>query len=136
MKRILAIDFGLVRCGLAVTDPMQIIASPLDTIETTKLKHFLHEYVKKEALEVLVIGRPKHLNGEEVVLVEQIDKLALDLAKAYPFLKIHFVDERFTSKMASLAIAQSDLPKLKRQQKGLIDKVSAALILQSYLDQR
>lgn len=136
MKRILALDYGLVRTGVAVTDLLQMIASPLDTVDTKKLKEFLHHYLQKEPVETIVLGMPKELNNTASDLTTDIQNLAAYLKKTYPFLDLVFVDERFTSKIASKTIAVSGLPSHKRKEKALIDKVSAAIILQSYLEQR
>ena len=133
MGRILAIDYGLKRCGIAVTDMMQIVASPYDTIPSEKLLKFLKEYVQKESVEAIVVGRPVRINLEDSHITADTDQLVIKLKGIFPELKIETVDERFTSKMATQTIANSGLTKKKRKEKGLIDKVSASLILQTYL---
>jgi putative Holliday junction resolvase len=136
MKRILAIDFGLVRTGIAITDVLQLIASPLETVETKKLKEFIHLYVQKEPVEIFVLGNPKNLDNTPSEISDDIHQLALYLEKTYPKIMVVRIDERFTSKIASHAIAFSDVSSQKRKEKGLIDKISACIILQSYLEQR
>ena len=136
MARILAIDFGLRRTGLAVTDPMQIIASPFQAVESGNLISFLESYFMKEEVELIVVGDPKNLDGTANPLSQQVHKLVRELEKKFPEKKVVMVDERFTSKMAQQSIMQSGLKKKDRRQKSLTDIVSAALILQHYLDLR
>lgn len=136
MARILAIDFGLRRTGLAVTDPMQIIASPFQAVESGTLISFLESYFMKEEVELIVVGDPKNLDGTANPLSQQVHKLVRELEKKFPEKKVVMVDERFTSKMAQQSIIQSGLKKKDRRQKSLTDIVSAALILQHYLDLR
>ena len=133
MGRVLAIDFGLKRCGIAVTDAMQIVASPLDTVPRENLLKFLKEYTSKESVETLVIGRPVRLNTEDSHITEDVDKLIDQLKQKFPQQKVVSIDERFTSSIASQAIVSSGAKKKKRRDKNLIDKVSASLILQTYL---
>lgn len=133
MGRILAIDFGKKRTGIAVTDELQIIASGLTTVDTDNLIPFLKEYISKEKVDTLVIGKPKRLNNEdsesEVLIIPFLEKLST----AFPSIPIERVDERFTSKMAFQTMIDSGLSKKQRQNKGLIDEISATIILQSYL---
>lgn len=136
MARILAIDFGLRRTGLAVTDPMQIIASPFQAVESGNLISFLESYFMKEEVELIVVGDPKNLDGTANPLSQQVHKLVRELEKKFPEKKVVMVDERFTSKMAQQSIIQSGLKKKDRREKSLTDIVSAALILQHYLDLR
>ena len=135
MGKVIALDIGTKRTGVAETDALQIIASGLTAISTSEILSFLSEYIKNENPDVLVIGEPKRLHGVhsevEVFIREKIEQIR----KAFPDLRIDRVDERFTSKMASQAIAQSGMSKKKRQNKDLIDEVSAVLILQSWLEQ-
>lgn len=133
MAKVLALDIGTKRTGVAETDPLQIIATGLKTIETTQLLPFLNEYITAEKPEALVIGEPKRLHGEASQVEAFIRQQILKIQKTFPALAIHRVDERFTSKMASQSIAQSGLKKKQRQNKALIDEVSAVLILQSWL---
>ncbi len=136
MAKVVALDIGTKRTGVAETDPLQIIATGLKTIETAKLFAFLKDYIETEKPEALIIGEPKRLHGApgqvEAFILQQIQKIQ----KLYPSLPIHRVDERFTSKMASQSIAQSGLKKKQRQNKALIDEVSAVLILQSWMNAR
>lgn len=136
MARILAIDFGLRRTGLAVTDPLQIIASPFQAVESGNLISFLESYFMKEEVELIVVGDPKNLDGTANPLSQQVHKLVRELEKKFPEKKVVMVDERFTSKMAQQSIIQSGLKKKDRREKSLTDIVSAALILQHYLDLR
>ncbi|GAA0742530.1 Holliday junction resolvase RuvX [Gaetbulibacter jejuensis] len=136
MARILAIDFGTKRTGIAVTDELQIIASGLTTVETKDLFAFLKEYVSNESVELFVIGEPKRLNNEasesEVAIKPFIDKLT----KTFPDIPFTRVDERFTSKMAFQTMIDSGLTKKQRKNKALVDEISATIILQSYLYSR
>lgn len=133
MARILAIDFGTKRTGIAVTDELQIIASGLTTVNTKDLLTFLKDYVKQESVELFLVGEPKQMNNtaseSEVHIIPFISKLE----KALPNIPIQRVDERFTSKMAFQTMIDSGLKKNQRKNKGLIDEISATLILQSYL---
>ncbi|OBX21386.1 MULTISPECIES: Holliday junction resolvase RuvX [Bizionia] len=136
MGRILAIDFGKVRTGIAVTDEMQIIASGLTTVDTKKLISFLMDYVKTESVELFVVGEPKQMNNQasesEALILPFLEKLQ----KSIPQIPITRVDERFTSKMAFQTMIDSGLSKKKRQNKALVDEISATLILQSYLSSK
>jgi len=136
MARILAIDFGTKRTGIAVTDELQIIASGLTTVETKDLFAFLKEYVSNESVELFVVGEPKRLNNEasesEVAIKPFIDKLT----KTFPDIPFTRVDERFTSKMAFQTMIDSGLTKKQRKNKALVDEISATIILQSYLYSR
>ncbi len=133
MSRIMAIDWGRKRCGLAVTDPEQIIASPLTTVDTNRCVAFLKQYLSKEKVEKIVLGYPKDLKNTQSATTLQVEQFQNILQGHFPALSIIRFDERFTSKMAAFSISQSNLPKHKKQQKGLIDKVSAAILLQDYL---
>ncbi|MFK7748660.1 MAG: Holliday junction resolvase RuvX [Kordia sp.] len=133
MARILAIDYGKKRTGIAVTDEMQLIASGLTTVRTHDLMPFLKEYVAKESVELFLVGEPKQMNNEaseSEVLIKEFIRL---LTKAIPTIPIKRVDERFTSKMAFQTMIDSGLKKKQRQNKSLIDEISATIILQSYL---
>lgn len=133
MARIMAFDFGEKRVGVAVTDPLQIIASPLDTIETSKIMDFLAEYLKKETIEKLVIGLPINLDSSDTHGTQIVRDFVEKFKKAYPAITLITVDERFTSSIAKATILASGIGKMKRREKKLIDKVSASLILQTYL---
>ena len=134
MARILSIDYGTKRVGLAVTDPLQIIANGLDTISTKEIFDFLKDYFSKEDVEQIVIGEPLHLDGNPTYVTPLVHELAEKLKKLYPDIKVVLQDERFTSVDARRIIRESGAKKKKRQDKSLIDKVSAVLILQDYLE--
>ena len=133
MGRIMAIDYGTKRTGLAVTDPLKIVAGPLETIATHMLVDFLKNYLAKEEVECMVIGDPRRLNGEMSETTHLTNQFVNKLKKEIPTLKIVRMDERFTSKIAEKSILTMGIPKMKRQDKSLIDKVSATIILQDYL---
>ncbi|EDP94556.1 Holliday junction resolvase RuvX [Kordia algicida OT-1] len=133
MARILAIDYGKKRTGIAVTDEMQLIASGLTTVRTHDLIKFLKEYVAKENVELFLIGEPKQMNNEASESEALIKEFIRLLTKALPAIPIKRVDERFTSKMAFQTMIDSGLKKKQRQNKSLIDEISATIILQSYL---
>jgi putative Holliday junction resolvase len=134
MPRILAIDYGTKRCGIAVTDTMQIIATGLTTVHSKDIIDFLKKYMEKEAVEAIVVGEPKNLKGERTDASEHADGFVTLLKKHFPGMKIARIDERFTSKMASRAIIDSGMKKKDRQNKELVDEVSAVIILQEYLN--
>jgi putative Holliday junction resolvase len=134
MGRIIGIDYGTKRIGIAVTDPMQIIASPLTTVSNILFDDFIDDYTKKENVETFVIGYPKQLNNSPSKSVQHIDPFIKKLKKRFPEKMIMLVDERFTSVMAMKSIIDGGVKKSDRQNKSITDKVSAALILQSYLD--
>lgn len=133
MARILAIDFGTKRTGIAVTDELQIIASGLTTVNTKDLLQFLKDYTAKETVELFLVGEPKQMDNtaseSEVYILSFLSKLE----KAFPNIPIKRVDERFTSKMAFQTMIDSGFKKKQRKNKALIDEISATLILQSYL---
>ncbi|MEN8121245.1 MAG: Holliday junction resolvase RuvX [Bacteroidota bacterium] len=135
MGRILAIDYGKKRTGIAVTDPLQIIASGLTTVDTINNLSFLKEYIKKEDVETIVIGYPfKMENSKTAHSVPLIDGFIKKLKKSFPDIPIVKEDEHFTSKMAVQAMIDGGVKKMKRRDKALVDKISASLILKSYLD--
>ena len=136
MAQILAIDYGKARCGIAATDDFQIIASALETVTTSNLMVFLKKYFSENKVEAVVIGLPTDLKGNmsevETDILKFIEKFKIE----FPELPVERFDERFTSKMASFFISQSGKNKKQRQEKGLIDRVSATLILQNFLEYR
>ncbi|WP_312206526.1 Holliday junction resolvase RuvX [Epilithonimonas hominis] len=136
MGQILAIDYGKARTGIAVTDDMQIIASGLTTVETPKLIDYLKKYFLENSVDEVVIGLPTDLKGNMSDIETEIQKFILLFEKEFPDKKINRLDERFTSKMASFFISQSGKNKKQKQEKGLIDKVSATILLQNFLDQK
>ncbi|WP_445736052.1 Holliday junction resolvase RuvX [Mariniflexile sp.] len=133
MARILAIDYGMKRTGIAVTDALQIIASGLTTVNTNELLLFLKEYVAKEDVELFIVGEPKQMDNtaseSEALIIPFLEKLQ----KQFPHIPMQRVDERFTSKMAFQTMIDSGLKKNQRKNKALVDEISATLILQSYL---
>ena len=133
MGRIMALDFGSKRCGLASTDPLQIIASPITTVETPKLMDFFDDYLKTETVDCLVIGEPIRKDGTPTLLEEKIQKFIESFQKKYPAINIARQDEAYTSQMATESIRFSVKSKKKRMDKTLIDKVSAFIILQEYM---
>lgn len=133
MGRILAIDYGTKRTGLAVTDELRIIASGLTTVDTKDLISYLKDYVKSESVDVFVVGQPKQMNNTASESEVFIQKFLKQLTKEIPNVPFDRVDERFTSKMAFQTMIDSGLKKKQRQNKALVDEISATLILQSYL---
>ncbi|WP_115462485.1 Holliday junction resolvase RuvX [Winogradskyella aurantiaca] len=136
MARIMALDYGTVRTGIAVTDELQLIASGLKTVATNELMTFLKAYLQEEPLELLVIGKPKQMNNTDSQSELAIQKFIESLNETFPGLAIERIDERFTSKMAFQSMIDSGIKKKKRREKGLIDTISATLILQNYLAQK
>lgn len=136
MGRILAIDLGTKRTGIAVTDPMKIVANPLETVDTSKLVDFLQKYFQKEDVGTIVLGYPKNLDGKPNEMTPRVISLKDRLSKLFPDKKLVLIDERFTSKMAMQSMIAMGSKKSDRKEKtGNLDKVSAAIILQSYLEQ-
>jgi putative holliday junction resolvase len=133
MPRILAIDYGLKRTGIAVTDPLKIIATGLTTIESPKLINFLKDYFKKEEVELILMGEPKNWDETDTHATPLVRKIVEKLKKEFPQMPIKLVDERYTSKMAGAAMIDMGLKKKQRQDKSLVDKVAATIILQEYL---
>lgn len=136
MSQVVAIDYGKVRCGIAATDDMQLIASALTTVETKNIFSFLEKYFSENKVEILVIGLPTDLKGNLSEIETDILKFIVKVKELFPEVEIHRFDERFTSKMASFFISQSGKNKKQRQEKALIDKVSATIILQNFLEQK
>lgn len=136
MGRIVALDFGLKRTGIAMTDELQIIASPLTTVDSAELMVFLKDLVLKNKIETIVLGEPKRLNNEDTHITQNVYLLKEALEKEFPLQKIELVDERFTSKMAMQSMIDGGLKKKQRQEKGALDSISATIILQSYMNQR
>jgi len=134
MGKYLAIDFGLKRTGLAITDESNIIASGLDTVDSSQLMDKLIALIPKEKVERIILGEPKQLNGEDAHITQNVYLLKEAIEKQFPNQKVILVDERFTSKMAFQTMIDGGLKKKQRQNKGLIDKISATIILQSYLE--
>lgn len=135
MGRIIAIDYGNKRTGLAVTDELKIIATSLGTVATAKVKEFLANYLKQNTVECFVVGEPKQMNGEASQIKPQVEKFISLLAKSFPQIPIKRADERFTSLMASRTLLDMGLKKKDRSKKENIDQISAVIILQSFLEQ-
>lgn len=136
MGRIVALDFGLKRTGIAMTDELRLIASPLTTVDSAELMVFLKDLVLKNKVDTIVLGEPKRLNNEDTHITQNVYLLKEALEKEFPVQKIELVDERFTSKMAMQSMIDGGLKKKQRQEKGALDSISATIILQSYMNQR
>jgi len=136
LARILALDYGTIRTGIAVTDELQIIASGLTTVDTKKIFSFLTTYLKNENVALFVVGEPKQMNNTESESEQFIKPFVEKLKTTFPKIPVKRVDERFTSKMAFQSMIDSGLKKKQRQNKALIDEISATIILQSYLQQQ
>lgn len=136
MGRILAIDYGKKRVGLAVTDPMQMIANGLDTIHPNELMKYLDKYCSSENVETIVVGYPKQMNNTDSEAVEYIRPFLKKLRKQFPDIPVELEDERFTSKMALDTMIQGGMKKKQRQDKSNVDRISATIILQSFLERK
>jgi putative Holliday junction resolvase len=133
MPRILGIDYGIKKCGIAVSDPLQIIVSPLKTVKTSSMMSFLKIYLSEEEVEKVVFGLPTHADGNPTYLVAEIESFAKKLLETYPKLVLAYQNENYTSAQAQQIILTSGLTKKQRQDKSRLDKISAVLILQRYL---
>lgn len=136
MAQIVAFDYGLKRVGVATSDDDQIIASPLKTVNSKEIFEFISRYLEKNKVEAFVVGLPLNTSGEDTHGTQPAKKFAKDLEKKYPDYPIHFVDERFTSKMAFQSMIDGGLSKKKRRDKSIVDKIAASHILQSFMDER
>lgn len=136
MPRILAIDYGMKRTGIAVTDDLQIIASGLTTIPSETAIAFLKDYFAKESVSKVLIGEPKQMNGQPSESTPVIEKFVADFILVFPNMKVERVDERFTSKMAFQTMIDSGLSKKQRQNKALVDEIAATILLQDYLSRK
>lgn len=136
MPRILAIDYGTKRLGLAVTDPQGIIATPLDTVASHEIMNYLVNYISKEEVRCIVMGDPKTLHNKDSETSEHVHTFANALKKKFPAIPIHFVDERFTSLIAKNSLIESGQNKKTRRDKAVLDRVSATIILQTWLEQQ
>jgi len=134
--RILAIDYGKKRAGLAVTDPLQMIANGLTTIHPQELIQFLTDYFQKESVETIVVGYPKQMNNQDSEAVEYIKPFLKKLRKQFPNVSVEIEDERFTSKIAQQTMIDGGMKKKQRQNKKNVDRISATIILQSYLERK
>ena len=136
MARIICIDYGGKRCGLAVTDPLQIIATALTTVDTKDLFTFLADYFKKEPVELILIGEPLNLDNTPTDATPLVKKAIIDLGKKFPTIPIQTVDERYSSKNAVRAMVEMGMKKIDRRDKKTIDRVAANMLLQEYLTNR
>lgn len=136
MSRILAIDYGQKRTGIAVTDTMQMIANGLTTVETKDLERFIVDYVATEEVSTIVVGKPTQMNGENSENMKRIEPFFNRLKKLFPHKEVIYYDERFTSVLAHQAMLQSGIGKKARQNKALVDKISATIILEDYLQSK
>lgn len=133
MARIMAIDYGKKRTGIAVTDPLKIIASALTTVESPRIFTFLEEYLKKENVELILIGDPRNLDDSPTDLSSDVQRVISILQKKFPSVAVMPVDERYSSVIASRALVEMGMKKNKRREKGQVDQVAATLLLQEYL---
>ena len=133
MPRILAIDYGLKRTGLAVTDPLQIIATGLTTVESKQLLPFLKDYFAKETVERIIIGEPKNWDDTDTHATPLVEKCIKELQKNFPAIPITRVDERYTSKMAKQAMIDMAMKKMQRRNKAIVDEIAATIMLQDYM---
>ncbi len=136
MSRILAIDYGVRRTGIAVTDSLQIIANGLTTVDTRQLLSFLRDYVSREAVELFVVGLPKQTNGRDSDNLPRVRSFVGQLKKALPDIPVEWWDERYTSVMAHQAMLESGISRKARQNKALVDEISACIILQGYMESK
>ncbi|HOK35941.1 MAG TPA: Holliday junction resolvase RuvX [Paludibacteraceae bacterium] len=134
MGRILALDYGRKRVGIAITDPLQISANALETVHVHEIIPFLEKFLAKENVEKILIGYPLQMNGQESESMKYIKPFVASLQKKFPDIELIYVDERFTSTLAHKAMLKGGLKKKDRQNKALVDKISATIILQSYLE--
>ena len=132
--RLLAIDYGKKRTGLAVTDPLQLIANGLCTVQTTELERYILDYVAREPVERIIVGQPRQMNGQDSENMVRIQPFVNRLRKLLPQIPVELFDERFTSVLAHRAMIESGISKKARQNKALVDEISATIILQSWMD--
>ena len=136
MARLLAIDFGQRRCGIAVTDPSRIVANGLETVSTPQLKEFVKNYIANNAVDRVIVGRPRTVRGEDSDSMRYLTPAIGALRKAIAPVPVEFFDERFTSVLAHRAMIDGGMPKMARRDKGVVDKISATIILNDYLSSR
>src|SRR5690554_7990371 len=136
MARLLSIDYGKKRTGIAVSDPLQIIANGLTTVETPRLFEFLEEYLKKEEVSCIVVGLPRQMNNEPSENMKRIEPFVNRLRKLYPHIPVEYFDERFSSKMAQQTMIDGGVKKKDRRNKALVDEISATIILQGYMESK
>lgn len=136
MSRLLSIDYGKKRTGLAVSDPLQIIANGLTTVKTSELFDFLEEYLSKEDVSCIIVGLPRQMSGELSENMKRVEPFVNRLRKLYPDIPVEYFDERFSSKMAQQAMLEGGLKKSARRNKELVDEISATIILQGYMESK
>ena len=136
MSRILAIDYGAKRTGIAVTDPLGIIAQPLETVATAELMTFLKKYTSTESVECIVVGLPRQMDGSESENMARIKPFVGRLRKELPQIPVEYYDERFTSGLAQRTMIDGGVRKMDRRDKGMVDRISAAIILQGYMESK
>lgn len=136
MGRILAIDYGTKRTGIAVSDPLRIIAGGLDTVPTAQLYEWLRKYIAAENVDLIVVGRPLRVTGEPSDTLPKAEELVAKLIKDYPAIRVVMFDERFTSVLAHRAMIDGGMKKMRRRDKAVVDKISATIILQGFMDSR
>ena len=134
MDRIVAIDYGTKRMGVAVTDPLRLIATPLATVEAPKLMAFLQQYMAQEAVDTVVVGMPKHLNNTASAMTVAVEKFIRQLQQAFPGKSVLAYDERYTSKIAQASMIEAGFKKKDRRNKAHLDRLSATILLQSFLN--
>lgn len=136
MGRIIGIDYGRKRIGLAVTDPLQMFASPLNTVSNNEFEGFLKEYIQSEHVEAFVVGYPVQMNNRPSESVKYVDIFIKRLEKLFPGIPVYRADERFTSRMAFQSMIDGGVSKKGRRDKGMVDRISASIILQSFIERR
>jgi putative Holliday junction resolvase len=134
MSRIICIDWGSKRCGIAATDPLRMIASPVTTVDTTGIMAWLKDYLSKEEVGIILVGEPLNMDGSETHATRPAQQFIKKLIKDFPAQQVVTTDERMSSKMASRALVDMGMKKKKRQEKGQLDQVAAAMMLQEYLE--
>lgn len=134
MGRILAIDYGTKRTGIAVSDPLRIIAGGLDTVETYKLTAFLRDYISRNEVDIIVVGKPMQTTGEPSTTYKKTVELVTNLSRSYPTIKIVHFDERYTSTLAHRAMLEGGMKKSQRRDKAAVDKISATILLQGFME--
>lgn len=136
MARLLSIDYGRKRCGLAVTDPLQLVPGGLTTVPTSSLMDFLKDYLQREEVERIIVGEPRQSNGTPSENMARVEAFVKVLRKQVPGISVDFYDERFTSVIAHRTMIEGGLKKKDRMNKGLVDEISATIILEDYMDSR
>jgi putative Holliday junction resolvase len=136
MARLLSIDYGKKRTGIAVSDPLQIIANGLTTVETSRLFEFLSNYLEQEEVSCIVVGLPRQMNNELSENMKRVEPFVNRLRKLYPHIPVDYFDERFTSRMALQTMIDGGVKKKDRQNKALVDEISATIILQGYMESK